>query len=391
MNYLSDTAKNFPSSGIRKMFELAQKYDNLINLSVGEPNFETPVHIRDAAKKALDEGCTHYCPNAGLNELRELIAQKYNKLIGSNYTYENVIITVGASEALFLSLAATLNIDDEVIIPEPYYPNYEGPIALSHGKIVFVHLDKNNDFKLNPYDIEKAITPKTKVIILNSPNNPLGRFIEESDIKKICEIAKKHNLIILSDEVYDHIMFDENKFFSPAHLEEVREQTIIVNSFSKTFAMTGWRIGFLIANKEIAAAASKLQGGVVSCVPTFIQNAAITALESPMDSSEQMIKDYYRRRDILIDGLNSIKGIKCFKSTSTFYAFANIAAFGQTSEEFCTELLLKAKVVCVPGSAFGESGEGYMRLSFANSDENLKEAVKRIGAFISKEYGNLEL
>lgn len=389
MNYISDLAKNYPASGIRKMFQLAEQYDDVVNLTVGEPNFDTPEHIKESAKRAIDEGYTHYAPNAGILELRQAIADKYNELYSAEYTYENVIITVGASEAIFLTLLTTLNYGDEVIVPEPYFSSYAGQIMICKGNIVPVPLYEENGFKLKVEDLEKAITPKTKMLILNFPSNPIGVSLAKEDIKAIGEIVSKYNLIVISDEVYDSLVYEGSEFFSIAQIETLRKQVVLINSFSKTFAMTGWRIGYLISNKEIALNIQKLQEGIVSCVPTFIQKAALTALQGPMNNVRGMLKDYYRRRDILIDGLNAVPGFKCMKSPATFYAFANIKAFGKTSKEFAEELLREAKVVCVPGSAFGEMGEGYLRFTFANSDENLKEAVKRISEYITKKYSDL--
>lgn len=388
MNYISDLAKHYPESGIRKMFQLAENYDDVVDLTLGEPNFETPQHIKESAKKAIDEGYTHYAPNAGIPELRQAIADKYNKLYNTDYTCENIVITVGASEAILLTLLATLNPGDEVIVPEPYYATYSGQIMMSRGTIVPVPLYERNGFRLKVEDLEKVITPKSRMLMLNFPSNPIGVFLEKEDVEAISKVVKKHNLIVISDEVYDSLVYEEDKFFSMAQVKEVNEQVIIINSFSKTFAMTGWRIGYLIANREIASNMPKMQEGIVSCVPTFIQKAAVDALKGPEESVCNMLKDYHRRRDILVDGLNAVPGFKCIKSPATFYVFANIKAFGKTSEEFAIELLKETRVVCVPGSAFGDSGEGYIRFTFANSDENLKEAVRRISEYVTRKYFN---
>lgn len=385
MSYLSDIALNYPASGIRKMFDLAQKYDDVVKLTVGEPNFDTPQNIKDAAKRAIDEGYTHYSPNAGLPELREAIAKEYLKYSG-DYTFENVMITVGGMEAITMCLIATVNPGDEVIIPDPCFPNYVGQVMVAGAKPVSVPVYEENDFSIKAEDIEKAITPRTKAILLNSPSNPLGSVITKDEIIKIAELVKKYNLIVYSDEVYDKIIFDDFEYFSIAQVPEVRDQVLIINSFSKSHAMTGWRIGYIVGHKDIIAAMPKLQEGIVSCVSTFTQRAALEALQGSQEEVKKMHSDYLRRRDILIDGLNQIPGITCKKSPGSFYAFANIKALGVSSEQFAEDLVKHARVVVVPGSAFGSMGEGYFRTVFANSDENLKEAVRRIDEYVRKTY-----
>lgn len=385
MSYLSDIALNYPASGIRKMFDLAQKYDDVVKLTVGEPNFDTPQNIKNAAKRAIDEGYTHYSPNAGLPELREAIAKEYLKY-SRDYTLENVMITVGGMEAITMCLIATVNLGDEVIIPDPCFPNYVGQVMVAGAKPVSVPVYEENDFSIKAEDIEKAITPKTKAILLNSPSNPLGSVITKEEIIKIAELVKKYDLIVYSDEVYDKIIFDDFEYFSIAQIPEVRDQVLVINSFSKSHAMTGWRIGYIVGHKDIISAMPKLQEGIVSCVSTFTQRAALEALQGSQDEVKKMHSDYLRRRDILIDGLNSIPGISCKKSPGSFYAFANIKALGVSSEQFAEDLVKHARVVVVPGSAFGSMGEGYFRTVFANSDENLKEAVRRIDEYVRKTY-----
>lgn len=385
MKDLSLIAKNYPASGIRKMFDLAEKYDDVVKLTVGEPNFDTPKNVREAAKKALDDGFTHYNPNAGIMDLREAIANKYKKY-SQEYTYENVIVTVGAMEAIALALLTTVNPGDEVIIPDPCFPNYVGQVMMYGAKPVAVPVYEENDFMVKAEDIEKAVTPKTKAILLNSPSNPLGSVLSKEEIIKIANVADKYDLFVYSDEVYEKIIFDNQEYFSMAQIPEVRDRVLIINSFSKSHAMCGWRLGYVVGNKNIISNMPKLQEGIASCVPTFIQVAGVEALTGNQDAVKQMINDYARRRDILIDGLNNIPGIKCKKSPATFYAFANIKSFGKSSQEFAEELVKEARVVVVPGSAFGEMGEGYIRLVFANSDENLKEAVRRIDEHVRKNY-----
>jgi aminotransferase len=385
MESLSKRTIEYPASGIRKMFDLAEKYENAIKLTVGEPNFDTPLNIKAAAKKAIDEGFTHYSPNAGLKELRQAVADTY-KGLPKEYDYENVIITVGAMEALALSIFATIDPGDEVIIPDPAFPNYEGQILMAGGVPVAVPVYEENDFKIKAEDIERAITPNTKALLLNSPSNPLGSVLNRKDIEEIAAIVHKHGLYVYSDEVYEKIIYDNCSCESIASIPEVQDKVIIINGFSKSYAMTGWRLGYLVADKKITSNIPKLQEGIVSCVPTFVQIAGIEALRGSQREMEKMIEDYTRRRDILIDGLNGIPGISCKKSPGSFYAFANIKAFGKTSAEFAEELVREAGVVAVPGSAFGKMGEGYIRFVFANSDENLSEAVRRIRSYVEKKY-----
>ncbi len=386
MNFVSKIAKEYPASGIRYMFDMAAHYDALINLGVGEPNFNTPEHIKKAGKKAIDDNHTHYVSNAGIIELRQAIAERYQKELGFQYNAENIMIGVGSMEVMTLALIATINPGDEVIVTDPCYPNYLGELMIIGAKAVMVPVFEKNNFKLQPEDLDKFITPKTKAIILNSPNNPVGSVLTQSDIEALAKIVKKHNLIVISDEVYEKIMFDGETHFSMAKIPEVKDNVIVINSFSKTYAMTGWRIGYALGNKEIISKLPKIQEGIASCVSGFIQQAALVAINGPQDEVKAMVSDYSRRRDILIDGLNSIPGIKCIKSPGSFYAFPNITSFGKSSFDFAIELLKEAKVVSVPGSAFGSMGEGYLRFSFANSDENLREAISRIAEHIKKNY-----
>lgn len=386
---VSKLVEEYPASGIRKMFNIAAQYDNLVNLTLGEPNFDTPDYIKEAAKKALDEGWTHYSVNVGLPVLREAIAERYRKTHWDGYTKDNVIVSVGALEGLTLSLFALINPGEEVIIPDPCFPNYYGQILLAGAKAIPVPVYEENDYRLQAADVAKAITPKTRGIIINSPSNPLGSVMTKEDIEGIAKLALEHDLYVFSDEPYDQIVYGGGKPFSIAEIEEVRPQVVVLNSFSKSYAMTGWRVGYLLADASLIPNMAKMQEGIVSCVPAFSQIAAAEALKST-DCVKQMLADYERRRDILIDGINAIPGFSCKKSPGSFYAFVNIKAFGKSSEEFAEELIRNAGVVTVPGSAFGKMGEGYLRLVFANSDENLREAVKRIGDYVRKAYPDMK-
>ena len=387
--YLSERARNYPPSGIRKMFDLALQYPDAIKLTVGEPNFDTPEYIKEAAKKAIDDGQTHYSPNAGMPQLRAAIAEKYKKY-WDGYTADHVIVTVGAMEGLMLSMMVLLNPGDEILVPDPCFPDYFGQASIVGATAVPVPTYEEHEYRIQPADIEKAITPKTKAILLNSPCNPTGAVLTREDVLAIAEIVKKHNLWVLSDEPYDSIVYDGIEPFSIAQVPEVRDRVFVLNSFSKSYAMTGWRVGYLLApTAGYVKKMAQLQEGVASCVSTFPQVAAAEALKST-DCVDQMVADYTRRRDILIDGISAIPGFSCKKSAGSFYAFVNIKAFGKSSQEFAEELLKNAGVVVVPGSAFGSMGEGYLRLVFANSDENLKEAVRRIAAYIAEAYPDMK-
>ena len=384
----SKLAQVYPASGIRKMFNLATQYPHAIKLTVGEPNFDTPAYIREAAKKALDEGQTHYAPNAGILPLRQAIADHY-KRYWRGYTADNVIVTVGALEGLTLSLMTLIDPSDEILVPDPCFPNYYGQAGLVGAKAVPVPTYEEYDYRIQAADIETAITSKTRAIILNSPCNPTGAVLSRDDVVAIAELVKKYDLWVFSDEPYDSIVYDGAEAFSMAQVPEVRDHVIVLNSFSKSYAMTGWRVGYLLAPAEYTAKMAQIQEGLVSCVSTFSQVAATEALKSA-GCVEQMVQDYTRRRDILIDGINAIPGFHCKKSTGSFYAFCNIKAFGKSSQEFAEELLEGAGVVVVPGSAFGRMGEGYLRLVFANSDENLREAVHRIANYVAKAYPDMK-
>ena len=390
MKRLSQKGQNYPPSGIRIMFELAKNYPDAIKLTVGEPNFDTPAFIKEAAKKALDAGETHYTPNAGVMVLREAVAKKYQKTHWEGYTAEHVMITVGAMEGLMLTMMMILDPGDEILVPNPCFPNYFGQVFLNDGRIVQVPTYEENDYRMMAADIEKYITPKTKAILLNSPCNPTGAVLTEQDIRDIAELVKKYNLWVLSDEPYDAIVYDGIEPFSIARIPEVRERVFVLNSFSKTYAMTGWRLGYvLVPFPPYVTRMAQINEAFASCLPGFLQIAAAEALK---DTScvEYMVGEYTRRRDILIDGLNTIPGITCRKSAGSFYAFTNVKAFGKTSQEFAEELMKNAGVITVPGSAFGSCGEGYLRFVFANSDENLKETVRRIKEYVEKAYPDMK-
>lgn len=389
---LSQRATQYPASGIRKMFNLATeysaKYDDMIKLTVGEPNFETPTYIKKAAKNAIDQGHTRYCPNAGLPALREAIAKKYQPY-WDGYTMEHTLVTVGAMEGLLLAMMLLLDPGDEILVPDPCFPNYYGQATMVSATAVPVPTYGIHDHRIQASDIEARITPKTKAILLNSPCNPTGAVLSKDDVLAIAQVVRKHNLWVLSDEPYDCIVYDGAQAFSFAQVPEIRDLVFVFNSFSKAYAMTGWRIGYLLAPEtSYITQLAQMQEGIASCVSTFTQTAAIEAMTQTA-CIDDMVSHYARRRDILIDGLNAIPGFSCFKSPGSFYAFANIQAFGKSSQDFAEELLEHTHVVVVPGSAFGDMGEGYIRMVFANDDETLYEVVRRVGDYVRKAYPHL--
>jgi aminotransferase len=384
--YLSDTARNYPASGIRKMFDIALNYPDAIKLTVGEPNFDTPLHIREAGKKAIDEGWTRYSANAGFLDLREAIAAKHAITNWDGCKAENVMVTVGAMEAITLSLMATVNAGDEVLVPDPCFPNYYGQTIVAHGVPVPVPVYEENGFVIKAADIVKKITAKTRGIILNSPSNPLGSVIDKDEIIAIAKVVKEHKLLIYSDEVYNKLLFDDTEYYSPAQIPDIKNQVLVIDSFSKTYAMTGWRLGYVVGDRDIIAVMPRIQEGVVSCPSSFIQRAALEALTGSQQCVADMLAEYARRRDLLVDGLNAIPGIKCAKPKGSFYAFPSIKALGVASQQFASDLVTKAGVVVIPGSAFGKLGEGYLRTVFANSDENISEALRRIAAYVKKTF-----
>lgn len=397
MDFLSDLVKNYPTSDIRKMFVLAadydkypafEKYGEWINTCNGEPNFPTPKHICDAAVTSLNAGETKYHTEWGLGELREAIAEKCNREISEGaYDASHIIATTGGVGAVMLALMSIVNPGDEVILPDPCYTCYEGQILAMRGIPVRVPMYEENSFVFRIEDLENAITKKTKALIINFPSNPLGSVLSRHQAEGIAEVVKRHNIMVISDEVYEKIVFDGYRHFSIASIDEVRERTIIVNSFSKTYAMTGWRLGYIACtNEKLKQNLYKMQQSFISCLPVFIMRAGVAALTGPQDFIEEMRKHYERRRNLLIDGLGGISSISPFKPMGSFCSFINIKDLGVCSAQFAERLLKEAGVLTVAGSAFGSRGEGYLRMCFANSDENIVEACRRVKEYIKNNF-----
>lgn len=380
-NYLSKTTLELKPSGIRKFFDLAASMEGVISLGVGEPDFITPWNIRDQAINALLDGYTSYTANAGLIELREEISNYLQRKFQINYQAEDqIIVTIGASQSLDLALRAIVNPGDEVLIVEPAFVSYASLVSLAGGKPIPISTYSDNGFKVTPEQMEAAITDKTKAILLCSPNNPTGTCLNRDELTKIAEVVKKHDLLVISDEIYAELTYDE-EFTSMAAIPNMYERTIVVNGFSKGFAMTGWRLGFLAAPKEFVSQMIKIYQYTTMSAPHMLQKGAIEALRNSSEQVENMRQSYWRRRNLIVQSFNKV-GLDCHLPGGAFYVFPSIKKTGLSSEEFAEQLLQKERVAVVPGNAFGESGEGYVRCSYATSIEQLEEAALRIGRFL---------
>lgn len=380
---LSQKVLNLKSSGIRAFFDMANEIPDVISLGVGEPDFDTPWHIREAGIQALQSGKTFYTSNAGLQELRAAISSYTKRKTGLTYNPENqIIVTVGGSEAIDLALRALLNAGDEVIYLEPGFVSYYPCIKLADGVPVPIRLTEENRFRLKPEQLEAAVTSKSKVLILSYPNNPTGAVMEKEDLEALLPVIQKHDLIVISDEIYGELTYGV-KHCSIAGLPGMEQRTIIINGFSKSFAMTGWRLGYALGNHEIIEQMVKIHQFAVMCAPTISQYAAIEAMEQGDGDIEAMRESYDQRRKFLYHELQRL-GLPCFEPQGAFYMFPNIREFGLSSGEFALKLLKEEKVAVVPGDSFGECGEGFVRISYAASLQNLKEAVNRIFRFLSR-------
>ena len=379
---LSKTAQDIKPSGIRKFFDLLDNMQGVTALTVGQPDFVTPWHIRENAIESLNKGKTYYTANAGLLELRESICRYNQRRFSLDYKANEVIVTVGGSEAIDIAMRAILDPGDEVIVPVPSFVCY-GPIAsLAGGVPVYVELEQKDDFKLTPEKLERAITPRTKLVVLPFPNNPTGSVMKKGDLEPLAEIIKKHDLFVLSDEIYAELTYD-GRHISIACLEGMRERTVIASGFSKAFAMTGWRLGYTLAPAEITKQMLKIHQYAIMCSPTASQYAGIEAMKNGDEDIEFMRDEYNRRRLYIVDGLRNA-GLECYEPKGAFYVFPYIGKFGLSSEEFCSRLLYENKVAIVPGTAFGDCGEGFARISYAYSVKHISTALERISDFTKK-------
>ncbi|MAR37279.1 MAG: aspartate aminotransferase [Chloroflexi bacterium] len=368
---------------LAKAKKLEAQGKNIVHLEIGEPDFDSPSYVIDAAKEALDQGFTHYGPSAGQPELRNAIAIHQGEFNGYSISPENVIVTPGGKPVMFFSLLALIEEGDEVIYPNPGFPIYESMINYSGGKPIPMKLEESKDFNANIDDLRKLVTDKTKMMIINSPNNPCGSVTTKHDLEQIAEIAIENNLIVLSDEIYKD-MYYEGEHYSITKFDGMKERTIILDGFSKSYAMTGWRLGYGIFPDFLVEDITKLMTNSVSCTSVFSQMAAIAALEGSREFTINMMEKFKIRRDIIVNGLNSIEGISCRTPLGAFYAFPNISGTGMSSSNFADIALNEYGVALLSGTAFGEYGDNYIRISFANSEENLVKAIDRLNDMIKK-------
>lgn len=383
MKEISKTVEALKPSGIRRFFDLANTMEGVISLGVGEPDFSTPWHVCEEAIQSMADGRTHYTANKGLLKLREEIAKFHSEHYNQNYDPKTeILVTVGGSEAIDLSMRALLNPGDEVIVMDPNYVAYEPAIRLAGGVCVPIVLTRENEFKLKADDLKKAITDKTKAMIINYPSNPTGGVMTEADYREIVPIIQESGIYVISDEIYAELSFDQ-AFASLSQFEEVRDQILVINGFSKAYAMTGWRLGYILANPTITKALTKIHQYVIMSASTPAQYAAIEALRNGYDDVILMREEYLNRRNLLVNSLNRM-GLNTPMPHGTFYVFADIRPYGLSSEEFCNELLNQEKVACVPGDAFGPHGQGFIRISYAYSLNHIKEACVRIEHFLQQ-------
>ncbi len=381
--FLSRTVQNIPPSGIRKFFDIAAEMDDVISLGVGEPDFVTPWHIRNEGVYSLEKGHTHYTPNRGLSELRHEISRYMHRRFGLTYNpLTQTIVTVGGSEAIDIFLRAVIEPGDEVLIPEPSFVCYKPITQLCGGVAVPVLTTAEHKFKLTVDALEKAITDKTKVLVLPYPNNPTGGIMTREDLTVISEVIKKHDIMVLSDEIYAELTYGR-KHTSIAEIDGMYERTMIVSGFSKAYAMTGWRLGYACGHPDIIAQMTKVHQYAIMSAPTTAQYAAIEALRNGDKDIEVMREEYNDRRKIIVSGFNNM-GLDCFEPEGAFYAFPSIKSTGLSSNDFCEKLLYDMKVAVIPGTAFGECGEGHIRCSYAYSLDNINEALSRIETFLKK-------
>lgn len=382
-DFICDKVKEIKPSGIRKLFDIANEIPDVISLGVGEPDFDTPWHIRDEGIYSLTKGRTFYTSNAGLQELRDEITRYIKRKYDVEYDSKNeVIVTVGGSEAIDIALRAIINPGDEVIYAEPCFVSYEACIKLAGGKAVSVPLSAETEFRLTAEQLEAAITDKTKAIMISYPNNPTGAIMEKGDLEPIAEIARKYDLLVITDEIYSELTY-KGEHVTIASLPGMKERTILINGFSKAYAMTGWRMGYALAPAEILKYMVKIHQFGIMSAPTTSQYAAIEALRNGADDIEEMRMSYNERRRFLMHSFREM-GLPCFEPYGAFYVFPDISEFGMTSEEFSTALLKAEKVAVVPGSAFGMCGDKHVRISYAYSLDQLREAMSRIARFLKK-------
>lgn len=386
MNYdsiLNSDVKNLKPSGIRKFFDIANEMDNVISLSIGEPDFPTPWHVREAGIRSLEKGQTWYTPNRGLSDLRQEICRYFKRRFGVSYDGDSqALVTVGGSEAIDIALRCLVNKGDEVLIPQPSFVCYEPLALLAGGTPVIIETKAENDFKLTPEEIEEKVTDKTKVLVLPYPNNPTGGCMSKSDYERIAPVIEKYNLFVISDEIYSELTYGSDPV-SFASVKGMAERTVIVSGCSKAYSMTGWRLGYALGPVEVIEQMTKLHQYAIMSAPTTAQYAAIEAFKNGDGDVEEMREEYDMRRRFIVKELNAM-GLTCFEPRGAFYVFPCIKSTGMTSDEFATALLNSQRVAVVPGTAFGECGEGYLRVSYCYSLQHIKEALRRIKVFLNE-------
>lgn len=382
--FLNPNLTNIKPSGIRKFFSIVEEMDNVISLGVGEPDFLTPWHIRQQGIDYLERGATRYTANAGLIELRNEISRYYTRKYLVQYDPKTeVLVTVGGSEGIDMAIRTLISNGDEVLVVEPSFVCYKPIIEVSGGKAIPIATKLENEFKLTPEDIENNITPKTKAIVLPFPNNPTGAIMNEKELKAICKVIIKHNLFVISDEIYSELTYTPEGHISIASIAGMKERTIVINGFSKTYSMTGWRLGYALGPAPVIKQMTKLHQFAIMSAPTNSQYAAIDALRNGDNDIKKMVMDYDMRRRFTVDAFRKI-GLECFEPKGAFYVFPCIKSTGLSSDEFCERLIKEKHVAVIPGNAFGDSGEGYIRASYCYSIDNIKEAITRIGEFVKE-------
>lgn len=378
MKIKAEKLKKIKPSGIRRIFDLAQGLEGIISLGLGAPDFDTPEYIKKSMINALNDGFTSYSPNPGYIELREAITEKYNDEYGIKYNpNKEVCVTCGGCEGLFNVFQALIDVKDEVLIPDPGFLTYPAQVILSGGIPKTYPLREKNNFEIDPNELNELVNPKTKMIVLNFPNNPTGSTMDEKKLKKILQIAEDNDLLILSDEVYEKLIFDNKKHVCLATLGD-RDRVIILNSLSKTYCMTGWRLGYVLANEPILNSINLVHQMNSACANSATQMAAVNAMKGDQSFTDKIRREFERRRNIIIDGLNKLDGVKCVNPTGAFYAFPNISGTEMTSSEFSEHLISSVKVATVPGNAFGDLGEGYLRMAYTIPEDKIREALSRI-------------
>lgn len=381
---LNKSVKDIKPSGIRKFFDIAETMDDVVSLGVGEPDFPTPWNIRHAGIRSLEQSKTRYTSNKGLDLLRVEISNYMKRKYSLSYAPDSdVLVTVGGSEAIDMCIRAIISDGDEVIIPQPSYVCYEPITRLSGGVPVIIETKAENEFKVTAEELTSKITPRTKMLILPYPCNPTGAIMEREDLEKIAEVLKNTNILVLSDEIYSELTFGGKKHVSIASIDGMAERTVVVNGFSKSFSMTGWRLGFACGPKELIKHITKIHQYAIMCAPTTSQFAAIEALKNCDEAVNNMLEEYDARRRIIVKGFNDL-GLTCREPKGAFYAFPSIQSTGMTSDDFCEKLLISKRVAIVPGTAFGQGGEGFVRASYCYSVAHISEALKRIGEFLKE-------